>query len=98
MCLFTVWVLSCGQDDKRKEDLDNSVLQTKTKVLEILQFIMDVRLDLRITNLLVIFKRQYIESENELGSPPCEFIGDKINSCLERERERSFWNLSVIIG
>ena len=36
---------------------------------------MDVRLDLRITNLLVIFKKQYNELENELGNPPCEDQG-----------------------
>ena len=50
-----------------------SVLATKTKVLEILQFIMDVRLDLRITNLLIIFKEQYHRLEIEIGNPPCEW-------------------------
>ena len=49
-----------------------SVLACKTKVLEILQFIMDVRLDLRITNLLVIYKEQYNRLELEIGNPPCE--------------------------
>jgi len=34
-----------------------------------------VRLDLRITNLLVIFKKQYNELENELGNPPCKDQG-----------------------
>lgn len=64
------------QDEaKKKEDMDMAVLSTKTKVLEILQFIMDVRLDLRITNLLVIFKRQYNELEKELGNAPCELSG-----------------------
>ena len=43
---------------------------TKTKILEILQFIMDVRLDLRITNLLVIYKREFLDLEKEFQSVP----------------------------
>lgn len=49
------------------------MLSTKTKVLEILEFIMDVRLDLRISNLLSIFKEQYNRLEQEIGNPPCEW-------------------------
>lgn len=37
------------------------VMDTKTKIIEILQFIMDLRLDMRITNLLVIYKHHYKE-------------------------------------
>ena len=42
------------------EKLDSSVVNTKIKILEILHFIMDVRLDLRITNLLVIYKKDFL--------------------------------------
>ena len=46
-------------------------MNTKSKVLEILHFIMDVRLDLRITNLLVIYKREFMAMMNErAGVPP----------------------------
>ena len=62
------------EEAKKREDSDSSVLSTKTKVLEILQFIMDVRLDLRITNLLIIFKEQYSRLELEIGNPPCAFL------------------------
>ncbi len=47
-------------------------MDTKNKILEIILFIMDVRLDLRITNLLVLYKKQYLELEQEFSSPPCE--------------------------
>ncbi len=47
-------------------------MDTKNKILEILQFIMDVRLDLRITNLLVLYKKQYLELEEEFSGPPCK--------------------------
>lgn len=47
-------------------------MSTKSKILEIIQFIMDVRLDLRITNLLVIYKKHFQELEVELREPPSE--------------------------
>ncbi|KAL5274464.1 ITPR1 family protein [Megaselia abdita] len=40
------------------------VMDTKLKVIEILQFILDVRLDYRISCLLSIFKREFDESDN----------------------------------
>lgn len=42
---------------------DNFVMDTKLKIIDILQFIMDVRLDYRISCLLSIFKREFDESE-----------------------------------
>ena len=44
----------------RKED--NLVMDTKLKIIDILQFILDVRLDYRISSLLSIFKREFDES------------------------------------
>ncbi len=49
-------------------------MDTKNKILEILQFIMDVRLDLRITNLLVLYKKQYLVLEEEFSGPPCKLL------------------------
>ena len=61
------------QDPGPKEEVDLNVMATKTKILEIIQFIMDVRLDLRITNLLVLYKKHYLELEEEFSGPPSEY-------------------------
>ena len=42
---------------------DTLVMDTKLKIIDILQFILDVRLDYRISCLLSIFKREFDESE-----------------------------------
>ena len=47
---------------------DILVMDTKLKIIEILQFIMDVRKDYRITSLLSIFKREFDESERDSES------------------------------
>ncbi|GFG38602.1 hypothetical protein Cfor_01649 [Coptotermes formosanus] len=43
------------------------VMDTKLKIIEILQFILDVRLDYRISCLLSIFKREFDETEQNSG-------------------------------
>lgn len=43
------------------------VMDTKLKIIEILQFILDVRLDYRISCLLSIFKQEFDESEKSSG-------------------------------
>ncbi|XP_033607946.1 inositol 1,4,5-trisphosphate receptor isoform X2 [Cryptotermes secundus] len=43
------------------------VMDTKLKIIEILQFILDVRLDYRISCLLSIFKREFDETERSSG-------------------------------
>jgi hypothetical protein len=48
-----------SSNKSEKERVDPYVIKTKSKILEILDFIMDVRLDLRITNLLVIYKKEF---------------------------------------
>ena len=60
---------SQGETSSKKEP-DLVVIQTKVKILEILKFIMDVRLDLRITNLLVIYKKQFSSLESDLNILP----------------------------
>ncbi|XP_050098198.1 inositol 1,4,5-trisphosphate receptor isoform X2 [Anopheles aquasalis] len=44
------------------------VMDTKLKIIEILQFILDVRLDYRISCLLSIFKREFDENEQTASS------------------------------
>ena len=52
---------SSSPSSKKKEDY--LVMDTKLKIIDILQFILDVRLDYRISCLLSIFKREFDESE-----------------------------------
>ena len=48
-------------DYNSPESSHMDVMNTKIKIIDILQFIMDLRLDMRITNLLVIYKQHYSE-------------------------------------
>ena len=48
-------------DYSSTESSHMDVMDTKMKIIDILQFIMDLRLDMRITNLLVIYKQHYTE-------------------------------------
>lgn len=47
---------------KQETEIDHVVMETKAKIIEILEFIMNVRLDYRISSLLTIFKRDFDES------------------------------------
>ena len=49
------------------QEQDTLVMDTKLKIIEILQFILDVRLDYRITGLLSIFKNNFDNKLNNLG-------------------------------
>ena len=49
------------RDYSSPESSHMDVMDTKMKIIDILQFIMDLRLDMRITNLLVIYKQHYHE-------------------------------------
>ena len=55
--------LSTGNIGGNTSAEDNLVMDTKLKIIEILRFILDVRLDYRISCLLSIFKREFDESE-----------------------------------
>ncbi|XP_045148223.1 inositol 1,4,5-trisphosphate receptor type 3 [Echinops telfairi] len=46
---------------KCEENEDIVVMETKLKILEILQFILNVRLDYRISYLLSVFKKEFVE-------------------------------------
>ncbi|XP_018612141.1 inositol 1,4,5-trisphosphate receptor type 1 isoform X4 [Scleropages formosus] len=52
------------QSEPEKEDI--LVMDTKLKIIEILQFILNVRLDYRISCLLCIFKREFDESNSQV--------------------------------
>uniref|UniRef100_A0A8C5HCT9 Inositol 1,4,5-trisphosphate receptor n=1 Tax=Gouania willdenowi TaxID=441366 RepID=A0A8C5HCT9_GOUWI len=52
-----------AQIDPEKQDI--LVMDTKLKIIEILQFILNVRLDYRISCLLSIFKREFDESNSQ---------------------------------
>ncbi|XP_056104548.1 inositol 1,4,5-trisphosphate receptor type 1 isoform X3 [Rhinichthys klamathensis goyatoka] len=56
------------QTEPEKEDI--LVMDTKLKVIEILQFILNVRLDYRISCLLCIFKREFDESNMQTDAMP----------------------------
>ncbi|XP_049327904.1 inositol 1,4,5-trisphosphate receptor type 1 isoform X19 [Astyanax mexicanus] len=54
------------QTEPEKEDI--LVMDTKLKIIEILQFILNVRLDYRISCLLCIFKREFDETNTQTDS------------------------------
>uniref|UniRef100_A0A8C1LRP2 Inositol 1,4,5-trisphosphate receptor n=1 Tax=Cyprinus carpio TaxID=7962 RepID=A0A8C1LRP2_CYPCA len=56
------------QTEPEKEDI--LVMDTKLKIIEILQFILNVRLDYRISCLLCIFKREFDESNTQTDAVP----------------------------
>ncbi|KAK9966757.1 hypothetical protein ABG768_003850, partial [Culter alburnus] len=57
-----------AQTEPEKEDI--LVMDTKLKIIEILQFILNVRLDYRISCLLCIFKREFDESNMQTDAMP----------------------------
>uniref|UniRef100_A0A8C3SRN2 Inositol 1,4,5-trisphosphate receptor n=1 Tax=Chelydra serpentina TaxID=8475 RepID=A0A8C3SRN2_CHESE len=56
------------QSEPEKEDI--LVMDTKLKIIEILQFILNVRLDYRISCLLCIFKHEFDESNAQTSESP----------------------------
>ncbi|XP_040424998.1 inositol 1,4,5-trisphosphate receptor type 1 isoform X6 [Cygnus olor] len=56
------------QSEPEKEDI--LVMDTKLKIIEILQFILNVRLDYRISCLLCIFKHEFDESNAQMTESP----------------------------
>ncbi|XP_039402300.1 inositol 1,4,5-trisphosphate receptor type 1 isoform X5 [Mauremys reevesii] len=66
--LATVPEGNVKQSEPEKEDI--LVMDTKLKIIEILQFILNVRLDYRISCLLCIFKREFDESNAQTSESP----------------------------
>lgn len=55
-------VVSQDKSKRKSVDTENvTVMETKLKILEILQFILNVRLDYRISYLLSVFKKEFVE-------------------------------------
>uniref|UniRef100_A0A8C6PPT6 Inositol 1,4,5-trisphosphate receptor n=1 Tax=Nothobranchius furzeri TaxID=105023 RepID=A0A8C6PPT6_NOTFU len=82
------------QVEPEKEDI--LVMDTKLKIIEILQFILNVRLDYRISCLLSIFKREFDES-NPQNEMPLSGAGEnsynmpgQINTEMDEQAEGIF--------
>lgn len=56
------------------------VMDTKLKIIEILQFILDVRLDYRISCLLSIFKREFDETESSEAAANAEGLNAALSA------------------
>uniref|UniRef100_A0A8C1YAH0 Inositol 1,4,5-trisphosphate receptor n=1 Tax=Cyprinus carpio TaxID=7962 RepID=A0A8C1YAH0_CYPCA len=69
------------QTEPEKEDI--LVMDTKLKIIEILQFILNVRLDYRISCLLCIFKREFDESNTQTDAVPAANADGEENSPLD---------------
>ncbi|CAB1353479.1 unnamed protein product [Coregonus sp. 'balchen'] len=65
------------QTEPEREDI--MVMDTKLKIIEILQFILNVRLDYRISCLLCIFKREFDESNPQGDATPSSASQDGNN-------------------
>uniref|UniRef100_A0A8C5BDS4 Inositol 1,4,5-trisphosphate receptor n=1 Tax=Gadus morhua TaxID=8049 RepID=A0A8C5BDS4_GADMO len=94
------------------DNMDQTVMDTKLKILEILQFILNVRLDYRISFLLSAFKKEFVEVANAMGDADAttainlQLIGEqaeamfgvgKGNSILEVDDEGGRMFLRVLI-
>ncbi|XP_030632117.1 inositol 1,4,5-trisphosphate receptor type 1 [Chanos chanos] len=73
------------QTEPEKEDI--LVMDTKLKIIEILQFILNVRLDYRISCLLCIFKKEFDESNTQTDIPSTNQDGlNNIPGALDFEK------------
>ncbi|XP_065058274.1 inositol 1,4,5-trisphosphate receptor type 1-like isoform X2 [Rhopilema esculentum] len=70
---------------KAGNQVDLVVMNTKLKIMEILEYIMNVRLDFRMSTLLSIFKRDFDENSGEPGNNESGGI-DLDNISLEAEK------------
>uniref|UniRef100_A0A669DV13 Inositol 1,4,5-trisphosphate receptor n=1 Tax=Oreochromis niloticus TaxID=8128 RepID=A0A669DV13_ORENI len=90
-----------------KDSLDNmdlTVMDTKLKILEILQFILNVRLDYRLSFLLSVFKKEFVDVYPMADADAttnmdtlCVFVCSKGNSILEVDDEGGRMFLRVLI-
>ncbi|XP_069940179.1 inositol 1,4,5-trisphosphate receptor isoform X5 [Cherax quadricarinatus] len=80
--------LGGGASPKKKgaalEEADTLVMDTKLKIIEILEFILNVRLDYRISCLLSIFKKESDEN-------PSSITGDGISQGLKNKNLENIW-------
>ena len=78
-----------GAGNSSKTDV--LVMETKSKIIEILQFILDVRLDYRITSLLSILKERVDDSERDSTGSKTGIRGIDLESIGE-QAEKIFGN------
>ncbi|XP_028854499.1 inositol 1,4,5-trisphosphate receptor type 1 isoform X2 [Denticeps clupeoides] len=71
------------QTEPPKQDI--LVMDTKLKIIEILQFILNVRLDYRISCLLCIFKREFDECNPQTESPASQDTQASVQGALDFE-------------
>jgi inositol 1,4,5-triphosphate receptor type 1 len=72
---------------------DPLVMYTKLKIIEILQFIMNMRLDYRISCLLSIFRREFDESDRSGNETPRLTNDKRIDlETISSKAERIFGN------
>ncbi|XP_069046498.1 inositol 1,4,5-trisphosphate-gated calcium channel ITPR3 isoform X1 [Lepisosteus oculatus] len=79
-----------SKDSIDKQDV--TVMDTKLKILEIMQFILNVRLDYRISFLLSVFKKEFVEvypMEDADATAAIEHAGDPL-ICVLQETKHSF--------
>ncbi|XP_033110627.1 inositol 1,4,5-trisphosphate receptor-like [Anneissia japonica] len=92
--------------DKLGRKEDEKVMETKLKIIQILKFILDVRLDFRISCLLSIFKREFDENKEQGsdgllidgGDGPginLDAIGDKAETIFEGNSEHTNADFSL---
>uniref|UniRef100_A0A8C9TMY1 Inositol 1,4,5-trisphosphate receptor n=1 Tax=Scleropages formosus TaxID=113540 RepID=A0A8C9TMY1_SCLFO len=84
---------------RSKDSIDNqdvTVMDTKLKILEILQFILNVRLDYRLSFLLSVFKKEFVEVF-PMADADATVAMEKGNSILEVDDEGGRMFLRVLI-
>uniref|UniRef100_A0A3Q2XVB7 Inositol 1,4,5-trisphosphate receptor n=1 Tax=Hippocampus comes TaxID=109280 RepID=A0A3Q2XVB7_HIPCM len=82
--------LRYGKGHMLLDNEDVMVMDTKLKIIEILQFILSVRLDYRITYLLSIYKKEFGEkSISETSEPDIDEIATKAESMFAGSSELS---------
>ncbi|XP_056292934.1 inositol 1,4,5-trisphosphate receptor type 1 isoform X2 [Pseudoliparis swirei] len=77
-----------AQIEPEREDI--MVMDTKLKVIEILQFILNVRLDYRISCLLCIFKREFDENNPQADNAASQMPGNLDFENIEEQAEGIF--------
>ncbi|XP_032895218.1 inositol 1,4,5-trisphosphate receptor type 2 [Amblyraja radiata] len=86
------------------ENEDVTVMDTKLKIIEILQFILSVRLDYRISYILSIYKKEFGETNSsdsvagtstESAVPDLEIIGEQAESMFAGSQEKNSVELDI---
>ncbi|XP_054243554.1 inositol 1,4,5-trisphosphate receptor type 1 [Indicator indicator] len=80
------------QSEPEKEDI--LVMDTKLKIIEILQFILNVRLDYRISCLLCIFKHEFDESNAQMSESPTGSSSQEMPANAEDTRMQEIMKLA----